>query len=62
MGHVLLKKAILLLKMANGGFDLLIAVTVRGDLYDSCAYKNQGFHNGRNLEGHILTEHPVWRD
>ena len=33
--------------------------TIGGDLYDQVGSKNQGFHNGRNFGGHILTEHPV---
>ena len=34
-------------------------LTIGGDLYDTCDSKNECFHNGRNLGGHILTEHPV---
>ena len=33
--------------------------TIHSDLYDQGGFKNQGFHNGRNFGGHILTEHPV---
>ena len=33
--------------------------TIGGDLYDQGGSKNQGFHNGRNFGGHILTEHLV---